>query len=105
MAESLESTGTDQHVPNYKVIHDVGEEVTKQFIAKVDEIGHSSSSSQGSIEDPHADDDLQRCEENVTANVTKQVEIFVSRNRYRLIPQNFRRALKIIIIPIMVMEN
>lgn len=75
MAKSLESTGTDQHVPNYKVIHDVGEEVTKQFIAKVDEIGHSSSSSQGSIEDPHADDDLQGVKQKVTANVTKQVEI------------------------------
>ena len=75
MAESLESTGTDQHVPNYNVIHDVGEEVTKQFIAKVDEIGHSSSSSQGSIEDPHADDDLQGVKQKVTANVTKQVEI------------------------------
>ncbi|CAG87262.2 DEHA2D14168p [Debaryomyces hansenii CBS767] len=80
MAKSLESTGTDQHVPNYKVIHDVGEEVTKQFIAKVDEIGHSSSSSQGSIEDPHADDDLQGVKQKVTANVTKQVEILCSKS-------------------------
>ena len=73
--ESSTSTGTKQHVPNYKVIHDVGEEVTKQFIAKVDEIGHSSSSSQGSIEDTHADNDLQGVKQKVTANVTKQVEI------------------------------
>lgn len=73
--DSSESTGTKQHVPNYKVIHDVGEEVTKQFIAKVDEIGHSSSSSQGSIEDQHSDDDLQGVKQKVTANVTKQVEI------------------------------
>ncbi|CUM47598.1 uncharacterized protein AC631_05173 [Debaryomyces fabryi] len=72
--ESSASTGT-KHVPNYKVIHDVGEEVTKQFIAKVDEIGHSSSSSQGSIEETHADNDLQGVKQKVTANVTKQVEI------------------------------
>mmetsp|Transcript_2544 Transcript_2544/g.2959 ORF Transcript_2544/g.2959 Transcript_2544/m.2959 type:complete len:562 (-) Transcript_2544:102-1787(-) len=72
---SSTSTATNQHVPNYKVIHDVGEEVTKQFIAKVDEIGHSSSSSQGSIEEAHADNDLQGVKQKVTANVTKQVEI------------------------------
>lgn len=41
--------------PNFKIIHDVGEEVTKQFIAKVNEIGHlhhinhSSSSSLNSL--------------------------------------------------------
>lgn len=72
---SSTSTATNQNVPNYKVIHDVGEEVTKQFIAKVDEIGHSSSSSQGSIEEAHADNDLQGVKQKVTANVTKQVEI------------------------------
>lgn len=63
---------------NVKVIQDVGEEVTKQFIAKVNEIGHSHHwlsprTSHSSVE-YSADDDLDSVRKQVTKNVTMQVE-------------------------------
>ncbi|ODV67536.1 hypothetical protein HYPBUDRAFT_121981 [Hyphopichia burtonii NRRL Y-1933] len=70
--------------PNFKVIHDVGEEVTKQFIAKVNEIGHMhhhhdddlfQKSSHSSVDYSSGnDDDLDSVRQQVTQNVTKQVE-------------------------------
>lgn len=74
LKEQLKMPESHQTVPNFKIIHDVGKEVTKQFIAKVDEIGHSSSSSQGSIDETTADNDLNGVKKKVTENVTKQVE-------------------------------
>lgn len=64
---------------NVKIIQDVGEEVTKQFIAKVNEIGHSHHwlsprSSNTSSVDYSTDDDLDSVRKQVTKNVTMQVE-------------------------------
>lgn len=75
--------------PNYKVIHDVGEEVTKQFIAKVNEIGYNTQSPnqpQFNASEVYAspvshkrsistdEDELDTVRQQVTQNVTKQVE-------------------------------
>lgn len=76
--------------PNYKVIHDVGKEVTKQFIAKVNEIGYSTQSPMSPQFNPNEaklhqtshsrsvstdnEDELDTVRQQVTQNVTKQVE-------------------------------
>lgn len=59
-------------LPNVKIIQDVGEEVRKQFIQKVNEIGHSSSSSQGLCSSDS--DNLDGVKQQVAENVSKQVE-------------------------------
>lgn len=59
-------------LPNVKIIQDVGEEVRKQFIQKVNEIGHSSSSSQGLY--CSESDNLDGVKQQVAENVFKQVE-------------------------------
>lgn len=59
----------------HKVYHDVGAEVTKQFIAKVNEIGHSASPSLDESDPINVDDhSLDSVRAHVTNNVTKQVE-------------------------------
>ncbi|CCE85229.1 Piso0_004811 [Millerozyma farinosa CBS 7064] len=63
--------------PNVKVIQDVGEEVRKQFIQKVNEISHSSSSSQGSCSSDS--DNLDGVKQQVADNVSKQVEKLCSK--------------------------
>lgn len=70
-AGSTKSTVLPQ-APNFKIIQDVGEQVTKQFMEKVNEISHSSNSSQSSLEKSI---ELQGVRQKVAENVTKQVEI------------------------------
>ena len=62
---------------NFKVIHDVGEEVTKQFIAKVDEISHEFDSSGTLL--PVDLSGFNPVREQVAKTVTKQVEDLFSR--------------------------
>lgn len=55
----------------YKIIQECGEEVTRKFMDKVNEISHSASSSQGSS---GSENDLNSVKAQVAQNVTKQVE-------------------------------
>lgn len=65
----------NEEARTHKVYHDVGAEVTKQFIAKVNEIGHSSSPSFDESDQINADDhSLDSVRAHVANNVTKQVE-------------------------------
>ncbi|CUM67879.1 uncharacterized protein PRCAT00005590001 [Priceomyces carsonii] len=58
--------------PDSKIIHDIGEQVTKQFFEKVNEIGHSHSASNSS--ESSTEDDLNSVRQQVSKNVSKQVE-------------------------------
>lgn len=77
---SEEAKGVNRRsISNIKIIQDVGEEVTKQFIAKVDEIGHIRHKKEAS-NDNTSDKDLFGVKKQVAHNVNKQVEKLCSQS-------------------------
>lgn len=58
--------------PNFDVIHEVGKQVTQQFLAKMDEINLHSPHSSEEISS-HELEEIDRVKRQVTNNVTKQV--------------------------------